>query len=82
MSERYARDITDNHVQPCCREISQNLLDDHFGSNTNREPVHRLARTEYDSALVWNRGMYTMWQSSGCNASWLALTRPPHSAFA
>ena len=54
---RADRPMSDSHVQPCWREMSQKRLVDHFGITTKRAPTHKLASIEYAKALVWKSGM-------------------------
>ena len=43
---RADRPMSDSHVHPCWREMSQKRLVDHFGMTTKRAPTHRLASIE------------------------------------
>src|SRR5690606_1833603 len=49
--------MSEAHVQPLRREISQKRLLDHLGRRTKRAPTQMLASTEDAIAFVWNSGM-------------------------
>ena len=41
------------------REMSQNLLVDHFGTRVRRPPTQIVGRTAWTVALAWKSGVYT-----------------------
>src|SRR5262245_13401796 len=81
-SARTQNDTTEVQVHRCRTATSQNRDAENRGCSTIVAPAHRLARNEYDSALVWNSGRWTRYRSAGVRPWCAALTLAPHRQLA